>query len=89
MSTMIVRLKVKDYGAWRQSFDLADGKSRRQAVGITNARVFRSAEDGNELVLLMDASDLNKAKKFAASADRKALMERSGVVGTPTDYFVE
>lgn len=87
MSAMIVRLKVKDYESWRQSFDA--GTSRRAAAGLSNPRVFRSAEDGNELMLLMDAADLKKAREFAGSADRKAAMQRSGVVGTPTDYFVE
>ena len=87
MGTMIVRLKVKDYGAWRQAFDAS--KPRRETDGFSNERIFRSTEDGNELMLLMDASDLKKAKEFAASADRKAAMERNGVVGTPTDYFIE
>lgn len=87
MSKMIARMKVKDYDAWRQSFDT--GRSRREAVGLANARVFRSAEDGNEIMLVFDVTDIGKAKEFAASPDRKALMERSGVIGTPTDYFVE
>jgi hypothetical protein len=87
MGTMIVRLKVKDYGSWRQAFDA--GRSRRETAGLTNERVYRSAEDGNDLVLLMDAADLDKAREFAASADRKAAMQRAGVVDTPVDYFVE
>ena len=52
-------------------------------------RIYRSADDGNELALLMDASDLGKAKEFAASTGRKAAMEKAGVIGTPTDYFAE
>ena len=87
MSAMIVRLKVKDYGAWRVAFDAS--KSRRETDGFSNERIFRSTEDGNELMLLMDASDLKKAKEFAVSDGRKAAMERNGVIGTPTDYFVE
>jgi hypothetical protein len=87
MGTMIVHLKVKDYGAWRQAFDAST--SRRRADGFSNEHIFRSAEDGNDLMLLMDASDLAKAKEFAVSAGRKAAMEKNGVIGTPTDYFIE
>jgi len=87
MSAMIVHLKVKDYGSWRQAFDAST--SPRRADGFSNERIFRSTEDGNDLMLVMDTSDLAKAKKFAVSAGRKAAMERNGVIGTPTDYFIE
>ena len=87
MSAMIVHLKVKDYGLWRQAFEAS--KPQRESDGFSNARIFRSAEDGNDLMLLMDTSDLAKAKEFAVSLGRKAAMERNGVIGTPTDYFIE
>ena len=87
MSTMIVHLKVKDYAAWRQAFEAST--ARRRADSFSNERIFRSTEDGNDLMLVMDTSDLAKAKEFAASAGRKAAMERNGVIGAPTDYFIE
>lgn len=87
MGTMIARLKVKDYDSWRPAFDSA--QSGRAASGLSDERVYRSAEDGNEIVLVMSVSDMKKAKEFAASSTRKEAMERAGVVGTPTDYFIE
>ena len=87
MGMMIVCLKVKDFGSWRQLFDA--GRPQREIAGLSNERVYCSADDGNELALLMDASDLGKAKEFAASTGRKAAMEKAGVIGTPTDYFAE
>lgn len=32
---------------------------------------------------------MKKAKEFAASPTRKEGMERAGVLGTPTDYFID
>ena len=87
MSAMIVRLKVRDYGLWRQAFDAST--SRRRADGFSNEHIFRSTEDENDLMLVMDTGDLAKAKEFAVSPGRKAAMEKNGVIGTPTDYFIE
>ena len=87
MSTLIARVTVKDYGSWRQAFDT--GQSRRAAVGLSNPQVFRSADDGNELIVVFDVSDLKKAKEFAVSPERKAMLEKNGVIGAPKDYFIE
>jgi len=42
---LTIHHKVKDYAAWRKGYD--DHEKARNAVGITNGRVFRSAEDPN------------------------------------------
>ena len=40
---LTIHHKVKDYAAWRAGYDATE-KSRHSA-GVTNGRVFRSAED--------------------------------------------
>lgn len=87
MGTMITRMRVRDYASWRQGFDA--GQSKREASGLSNALVFRSAEDGNEVMLVFDVADMRKAKEFAASPYRKEAMQKAGVLDTPTDYFIE
>jgi hypothetical protein len=82
---LTIHLKVKDYAAWRTSYN-ANEKSRGSA-GISNARVFRSAEDQNDLVLLQDAADVAKARTWLGSDDQKAVMQKSGVIGSPTIRF--
>ncbi len=49
MGMMIIRHKVKDYGKWRPVFDKHAGAQK--AAGLSNPRVFRSADDKNELVV--------------------------------------
>jgi hypothetical protein len=82
---LTVHLKVKDYATWRTSYD-GHEKSRLSA-GITNGRVFRNAEDQNDVVILQDVADVAKARIWFASDDLKAAMQKSGVVGSPNVRF--
>jgi hypothetical protein len=80
-----VHIKVKDYAAWRTSYD-GHEKSRLSA-GITNGRVFRRAEDPNDVVILQDVADVPKARSWFGSDDLKAVMQKSGVIGSPSIRF--
>jgi hypothetical protein len=87
MALLIVQHKVRDYAQWRPAFDAHE--SARTAASVTNGRVYRRAEDPNDLVLLFDVADLAKARAFGASDDLKTTMEKAGVIGAPTISFVE
>jgi hypothetical protein len=82
---MTVHYKVRDYAAWRTDYN-ANEKSRLLA-GITNGRVFRNADDQNDLVVLQDAADVAKARTWFGSDDLKAAMQKSGVIGSPSIRF--
>jgi hypothetical protein len=56
----------------------------QKAAGLTKPRVFRSADDPNETIILMDYKELKKAKEFSTSADLKKTMMDAGVVDQPT-----
>ncbi len=67
-----------------------DGHADKQkAAGLSNPRVYRSADDRNELVIVFDAADLKKAKEFASSAELKETMMNAGVADAPTIFFLE
>ena len=82
---LTIHIKVKDYGTWRPAYD-GHEKSRLSA-GITNGRVFRNAEDPNDVVVLQDVADVAKARTWVASEDLKAAMQKSGVIGSPSVRF--
>jgi hypothetical protein len=82
---LTLHVKVKDYATWRAGYD-ANEKNRASA-GITNGRVFRRAEDPNDVVLLLDVADVAKARAWYQSDDMKALMKKNGVLGSPTIRF--
>jgi hypothetical protein len=82
---LTVHFKVKDYAEWRTSYDGRE-KSRLSA-GITNGRVFRRAEDPNDVLVLQDVADVAKARTWFGSDDLKAAMQKSGVIGSPSIRF--
>src|SRR5467141_3020045 len=57
------------------------------SAGITNGRVFRRAEDQNDVVILHDVADVAKARIWLGSDETKAAREKGGVVGSPNIRF--
>src|SRR5437660_10922018 len=73
---LTVHFKVKDYAAWRTGYD--GRENSRLSAGITNGRVFRRAEDPNDVVVLQDVADMAKARAWFATDDQEAAMQKSG-----------
>lgn len=63
MPVMLIRHKVADYGAWKPLFD--EHGTTRRANGSRGGRLFRSADDPNEVVVLLEWDDLERARFFA------------------------
>jgi hypothetical protein len=62
-------------------------EQNRHSAGITNGRVFRRAEDPNDVVVVQDVTDVAKARTFVTSEDVKSAMQKSGVIGSPSIRF--
>ena len=77
-----IHLKVKDFNAWRTSYN--GHEKNRASAGITNGRVFQSPNDPNDVVILQDVADVSKARTWYGSSEMKSVMEKSGVVGSPS-----
>jgi len=86
MTMLIVQHKVRNYADWRPVFD--GHKGAQTAGGLANGRVYRGAEDANDVVILFDVKDLAKARAMMVSEDLKATMHKAGVVGAPVIHFV-
>jgi hypothetical protein len=80
-----IHLKIKDYATWRSNYD--GREKNRVSAGITNGKVFRSAENPNDVVILQDVADVSKARTWFGSDEMKAAMQQSGVLGPPTIRF--
>lgn len=83
---MLIRHKVRDFKAWKVGYDAHQPK--RVEAGLTEKYLLRGADDANEVVILFEAQDLNRAKAFAASADLRERMQEVGVVDKPDIYFL-
>jgi hypothetical protein len=86
MASMIIHHRVRDYAAWRLDYDAHE--SNRVAAGITDGRVYRNAEDPNDIVVVANVSDLAKARAWTASDDLKTAMQNAGVLGAPTIHLI-
>jgi hypothetical protein len=87
MGVMILRHSIRDYAAWRPVYDAHE--TARRAAGLTNGRVFRSAEDPNDILILFDMADRCRAEEFGRSDDLREAMQRAGVVGQPEIRFAD
>jgi quinol monooxygenase YgiN len=83
---MLIQHKVKDFAEWKKVFDSAAGL--RTSNGELSAQIFRDASDPNSLTIVNKWNSLANAQKFAHSPELKAAMEKAGVMGPPTVYFL-
>jgi hypothetical protein len=86
MGTLIIHHRVRDYSAWRPAYD--EHESVRKSAGLTNGRVFRATDGPNDLVVLFDMADRQKAQDFATSDNLRTVMRNAGVEGTPEIHYV-
>ncbi|MEO6050857.1 MAG: cyclase [Pyrinomonadaceae bacterium] len=83
---VLVRSKVRDFSEWKAEYD--NHLPSRDAAQLSEKYLLRSTEDQNEVVILFEAADMDKAKAFTASDDLREAMQKSGVVDKPDIYFL-
>ena len=82
----LVRHKVKDYAAWKASYDSRD--SMRLANGLHSYVIGRGMDDSMMVMVALKVDNLEKAKAFSKDPGLKAAMKKGGVIGTPEITFV-
>ena len=87
MPSLLIRHHVEDYDSWKAVFD--EHELTRRANGSQGGRLFRDASDPNEVLLLLEWDDLERARLFADSDDLREAMARSGVTDQPDIWFLE
>lgn len=87
MAYMLVRHMVKDYATWKPVFD-RHGVDRK-ARGSRGGYVFRSADDPNEVLILLEWDSLQSARQFVQASDLPKAMEQAGVADRPDIYFLD
>jgi heme-degrading monooxygenase HmoA len=79
MPYLLERHKVRNYDQWREVFDADAGG--REAAGCRGARIFRNADDPQEVVVLFEWDALERARKRIESATLSRKFEEAGVSG--------
>jgi len=87
MAHLIIRHKVADFAKWKTAFD-AHADARRKA-GSRGGTLYRSADNPNETLIVLEWDSVANARKFTQSSDLQATMKRAGVVDQPTLFFLD
>jgi hypothetical protein len=84
---VVVQHKVKDFDFWRPFF-VNDSKRQRRAT-FTRWRLARSIDDPNNIVIVFECRDLDKAKKVYSDPAVAEIVKKAGVKGKTTFLLVE
>lgn len=87
MPYIVIRHRVRNFETWKAVYD--DHASVRAAAGSIGARLFRDVDSPDEVVVLIEASDLDKFRTFIDSDDLRETMQRAGVIGPPDFHFLD
>jgi len=86
MAHVVARHQVADYSKWKHLFDSAS--DMRKNGGEQSVRIFRTADDPNNLLLLMEWESIESAQKYIQSEDLRKAMQEAGIVGQPDIYLL-
>ncbi|MFC7169066.1 hypothetical protein [Halobium salinum] len=78
---------MEDFEAWKAVFD--DHMGMRKRFTEQSHRLFRSVGDPNELTLLFEFDDADRAREFVESEDLRLKMKEAGVEGRPEFSFLD
>ena len=81
MPALLIRHKVADYAAWKPVFD--EHGTNRAANGSQGGRVFQNSTNPNEVLILLEWDDLDRADLFVRSDDLSEAMVLAGVIDRP------
>jgi len=87
MPFILVRHTVEDFATWKPSYD--EHATMRKDAGSKGSQVLRSADNPQEVVVLLEWDNLQNAQAFAGSLDLRAAMEKAGVIGQPDILFLD
>ena len=87
MAYILVHHKIEDYNKWKPVFDNDAGN--RAEHGSTGGKIFRNADNPNDIFTLLEISSIEKGKEFAQSDSLKEAMQKAGVISMPEVYFLE
>jgi hypothetical protein len=86
MPHILIRHKVADFQKWKPFYDAH--RPVREKAGLKQIHLGRNVANPNEVVILFEGADLERAKAFAGSDDLKRTMQEAGVLGPPDVTFL-
>jgi hypothetical protein len=86
MATIAAQITIQDYSKWRAIFDRA--APLRDKAGLKNVRIYRDADNPNQLIIWSEPQDLAKAREALAGPEIQNTMREAGVIGPPKIHVI-
>lgn len=87
MPFLLTRLKVHDYDTWKAVYD--EDAPNRQAHGSRGGRLYRNADNPNEIIAIIEFDDRERAIQFNESPELRERIQRAGVADHPDIVFLD
>jgi hypothetical protein len=87
MPFVLVRIRVSDYGKWKQVME--EHVAKRKELGSKGTRIFRDSEHPDQIVCLTEWGDFAKAREFMNWGDPGEIAARSSRTGSPEVCFLD
>lgn len=86
MTYVLVRLTVQDLAKWKPVFE--EAMELRKNFGSKGVRAFSKADNPNEVLILGEYEDLERARQLFQSQEFREATQRAGVTGQPDVSFL-
>ncbi|MGA8547881.1 MAG: hypothetical protein WB785_21805 [Mycobacterium sp.] len=80
---MLVKQRVASVEQWNKVFRDPQLDEVRRDHGLVVTGTYIDAGDPDTVIVVMDMQNLDKARRFASSAELAAAREKAGAVGAP------
>ena len=85
MNYLLIRHRVANFSRWKAAYD--DHSGAREQAGLKEKELLHDIKDTNQVVLLFEVADMQKAQNFAESSDLREVMRAAGVTYKPDIYL--
>ena len=87
MTYVLLRMTVEDLAKWRKVFE--EVSTIRKNAGSMGIRAFHKTDNPNEVVILGEFADKEKAMQMYQSQELREAMQRAGVKGPPEITYLD
>jgi quinol monooxygenase YgiN len=84
---VLVKLTVEDLGKWRTAFE--EAAALRKSAGSRGVHAFSKSENPNEVIILGEYDDVEKARQMFQSQEFREATKKAGIVGPPEVTFLD
>lgn len=87
MTHVLVRFTVEDLAKWKPVFE--EAATLRKSFGSKGVHAFTKAGSPNEITILAEYEDAERAKQMFQSQEFREATQRGGVKGAPEVTFLD